>query len=367
MSTLPVKTQVIRHAGIITLDRPKALNALDMAMIEMVGAALDEWLIDDNVKLIVLRHSGGATFCAGGDVRVLWKLRHNHPEHRVTNDYFAASYFRAEYVLNHRLKFYPKPIIAFIDGLTMGGGVGLTSHCSHVVATENTQWAMPETAIGFVPDVGSSYILSRMPDHIGEYLATTGARIDAASAVYLGVAQLAMESARVADAITKLTTLNVGVDANAAVTRALKEFTVPPPAPDINIVRRMVGSAFSHDKIEKVLFSLSTHGDFGQETTEILMRLSPLAVKLAHQQIREARKLSFNNCLRLEYRLCQACLGGHDFYEGVRALLIDKDKKPVWSPGSFQDITPDMIQDCFHPNWDTKNGYFDLPSEPDAV
>jgi enoyl-CoA hydratase len=362
---LPVLTEIRGQIGLITLNRTKALNALDMVMIEQITAALDTWLHHDEVRAIVIHHDEGKAYCAGGDVRAIWELRKNAPKNQPTNDYFIATYFRAEYRLNQKMRFYPKPIVAIIDGMTFGGGVGISVHCSFCVATENTQWAMPETAIGFIPDIGASFVLSRLPDHVGIMLGLTGTRLAAADCALLGLASHVMASKNKIVLLKDLTHTELHRDAEAMIDKILRTHSHQPDSAPITPRLKAIADAYGQKTLGAIFKQMEKYGDWGKQQLELLQRMSPTSLKLTHRQLREATKLSFNQCLRLEYRLGQACLAEHDFYEGVRAMLVDKDRQPHWQPKNIEDVTGGFIDRHFDTRWDTKNGALELDESVD--
>ncbi|MBI1273085.1 MAG: enoyl-CoA hydratase/isomerase family protein [Alphaproteobacteria bacterium] len=362
---LPIISEIKGRIGLITLNRPGALNALDTVMIEQITSALDAWRMHDEVCAVVIHHKEGRAYCAGGDVRALWELRTQYPENRDTNDYYTATYFRTEYQLNHKIRFYPKPVVAIIDGMTFGGGVGISVHSSFCVATENTQWAMPETAIGFVPDIGASYVLSRLPGHAGIWLALTGARLGAGDCAQLGIASHIVPAAQKAALIADLAAADLYKDAPGTIDTLLRTYGAPPGLAPYEAVRAMVDDAFSQPTVEAIMERLARHGAWGQEQLALLARMSPASLKVVLRQINEAKALSFNDCLKREYRLGQARLADHDFFEGVRAVLVDKDRKPKWQPATVPDVTQDIVDRHFDPRWDTPNGALELPAELD--
>jgi enoyl-CoA hydratase len=332
----------------VTLNRPQAMNALDLGMIRALAPKLRQWENNNATGTVIMRGAGDKAFCSGGDIRAAWdamKAARGGDEKaaKLTRDYF-----REEYQLNAQLKNYSKPVIALIDGICMGGGVGLSAHGAYCVATERTSWAMPEMAIGFITDVGASYLLSRLPDGIGFYLAMTGTRLNAADCLALGLATHGMISGdlkRFTD--TLLAKKNIDSD---AIEEMLDDFRFDPGQSPVEHRRQQIAECFHHKKsVEAIIASLEKDkSEWAQEQIATLRRVSPTSLKLCHRLLTEASAIiDFEDCLKLEYRLSQACVAGHDFYEGVRAQLVDKDRNPKWQPPRLEDVTPVAVERHF--------------------
>jgi enoyl-CoA hydratase len=341
-----VKASVEGALGILTLDRPKALNALDGPMCLAIDAALKAWERDARVAAVLIRSSNPRAFCAGGDVRMVreaglaWKRGES-------DGHLARDFFRDEYRMNRRIRRFPKPFIALMEGITMGGGVGLSIHGSHRIATEQTIWAMPETAIGLFPDVGTSYVLPRLQGEIGTYLALTGARIGAGDMVALGIASDMVPSAAVT-ALTDDMIQSLGPDrARENIADAIKRHANAAD-PELPRHRALINRCFGFDTVERILEALEQEDDaFAAATAAILETLSPTSLKLTLKEMRHGRQLDFESCLRMEYRLTQSILDGHDFHEGVRAQLVDKDKRPRWYPATLDAIDQRAVETYF--------------------
>ena len=336
-----VQFAVAGSVGVITLNRPKALNALDQEMCLAIDAALKLWAKDDGIAAVLIRGAGDRAFCAGGDVRLAredglaWKK--GESDGRIVRDFF-----RDEYRMNRRIATFPKPYIALIDGITMGGGVGLSVHGRYRLATKRTQLAMPETGIGLFPDVGTSYVLSRLPDEIGTYLGLTGARIGAADCLLLGIATHVVDHERTQDLIAELT--GPGTDIDAAVER----HAIDAGEPELWPRRDTVEHCFRHDRVEDILAALDADGGAFAATTATTVRtMSPTSLKLTLKEIRKGQTMGIDDCLRMEYRLSQSVLAGHDFYEGVRAQLVDKDRSPKWYPARLDAVDDSAIDSLF--------------------
>ena len=321
-------------AGVITLNRPKALNALTMGMVEEMIAALERWAGDDAVRHVIIRANGGKAFCAGGDIRALYDWG------RAKDPRFFA-FFRAEYMLNALIKRFPKPYVALIDGITMGGGVGVSVHGSHRVASERLVFAMPETGIGFFPDVGGTYFLPRLPGQAGMYFGLTGDRARTGDACYAGIATHHVPGDRfgqLADALTQA----------GSADECLTDFVAEPEPGVLKDRQADIDRHFGLDSVEAILASLEADpSDWARKTVATLRGKSPTSLKVAFRQLREGRKRDFEDCMRLEYRIVHGVAGGHDFYEGIRAAVIDKDGTPRWRPGSLEEVSETDVAQYF--------------------
>ncbi len=322
--------------GLITLNRPKALNALTHAMCLAVKAQLDSWAVDPAIKTVVVRGAGERAFCAGGDIRALYDSgRAGTP--------YALDFYRDEYVLDATIKHFPKPYVALIRGIVMGGGVGVSLHGSHRVADESTMFAMPETGIGLFPDVGGSYFLPRLPGETGMYLALTGARLKSADAVNSGVATHFVPAANTDVLIERL----AASEAPDAAIAALAGSDGAPPLPEHQAA---IDRCFAGNSVEAILSALDSAGnDWARATAATVRTKSPTSLKIAFRQLREGRNLEFDDCMRMEFRMVNRVIAGLDFYEGVRATIIDKDQSPKWSPATLEAVSDADIDAYFTP------------------
>jgi len=307
--------------GLVTLNRPQALNALTHDMVRDLTQALVAWADDKSVRVVAIRGAGRA-FCAGGDVRAV-------REAVLAGSDAGLALLRDEYRLNALIGTYPKPYVALLHGICMGGGAGVSVHGRYRLADSSLVFAMPETAIGFIPDVGASHFLSRLPDRLGLYLGLTGARIGLEDARDAGLVTHAVEAS---DFDAVLDRLADGMAVEAAITPAARK-TKPGP---LASHRRAIATLFAAKTVEGVLERLDRDGsDFARHTAAQLRALSPTALKLTFREIHEGAGLSLHQCLAMEYRLAARVIVGHDFIEGVRAALVDKDRTPRWQPAQL--------------------------------
>lgn len=331
-------------SGRITLNRPQALNALNHEMCRAIHQRLAEWAVDDTVRLVVIDGAGERAFCAGGDVRALYRLR------RAGREADLIAFYRDEYRLNAFIKRYPKPYVALIDGIAMGGGVGVSVHGSHRVATERTVFAMPETGIGLFPDVGATWFLPRLPGEIGCFLGLTGHRLGTADCLYTGLADVAVHSDQLPDLIAAL---GGAADADA-IGDILRRTAASSPAADappaLAALRDEIDTAFAGARVEDILTRLDRAGSaFARAATATLRQKSPTSLKVALHQMREGARHTFDECMQLEYRLACRFMRGHDFFEGVRAVVIDKDNIPDWQPATLAAVTGEIVAGYFAP------------------
>lgn len=334
-----IRFDVSHGVAVVTLDRAAALNALTLGMIRDLHPMLDAWADDPAVRAVVVRGAGDKAFCAGGDIRALYDGR---------GAAVTADFFREEYRLNHRIFHYPKPYIALMDGITMGGGVGLSVHGRHRVLCEATMFAMPETGIGLFPDVGGAYFLPRLPGEIGLYLALTGNRLRAADCLYAGIGDAYVPADR-HDAV-----IDVLRD-DAAPSAVLCEASTDPGAPPLAEHRAAVDRCFGGHSVEAIVAALEAESsDWAAKTLAVMAGKSPVSQKIAFRQIRTGAALDFDDCMRMEFRLSQRVMAGHDFFEGVRAVMIDKDQAPHWQPDRLDAVTADMVDEYFAPLGDAE-------------
>jgi enoyl-CoA hydratase/carnithine racemase len=349
------------EAGIarLTLHRPKALNALSLAMIRDMAKALTAWATDDSITHVLMRGAKWnkaletsepfGVFCAGGDIRYFHEAVYAKPNDVLNRD-SLEDFFTEEYALNHRIHHYPKPVIAFMDGVVMGGGMGLTQGASTRIVTERTKMAMPETAIGLFPDVGGGYFLSRSGNSragVGEYLALTGQMLSGAEAVSVGLADVLVESKD----------LLAIWDDPVAFAKASLGLTVPKPETVLIAHLGWMQRHFAHASLQAIVQSLQTDdSDWAKTALGKLQKNSPLMLAVALEQVRRARGMSLADDLRMERDMVYHCFAGtpvrhSDTVEGIRALVIDKDHTPKWQPARIEDVSPEMVAAFFVSPW----------------
>ncbi len=325
--------------GRIALNRPKALHALTAAMCDGILAALEAWRGDDGIRAIILDHAAGTRgFCAGGDIRML-------ADSGAGDGAAARHFFATEYRMNHRLFTYAKPIVAVMDGITMGGGVGVSLPCRYRIATENTKFAMPETGIGLFPDVGAGWYLSRLPGRIGQYLALTGQRLDGGEAHALGLATHYLPADRVEEAKARILADPTAIDA------ALAALSAPPPEARILADRAAIDRLFAADTLEDILAALDADGgEWATRQRATLDTKSPQAMKVSLRLLKDgAGMASFADEMAHEYAVAARVVQRHDFTEGVRAVIVDKDNAPRWNPATPDGVSDHLIDQIFAP------------------
>ncbi len=329
-------------AGLVRLNRPQALNAVTLIMVRALRQQLDSWRDDPSITRVVIMGAGGRAFSAGGDLRQVYELGRSGRQDE------ALIYWREEYALNDVIKHYPKPYVALLDGIVMGGGVGVSVHGSHRVAGDKFLFAMPEVGIGFFPDVGATWFLPRMPGELGTFCAVTGERLGSADAVSSGIATHRVSSADIPKLIDAL------CDATP-VDQALAHARAPEVGP-VTSRRAVIDCSFAADSIETILSNLDCEAKTGQPDAQwaeaaaaTIRSRSPTSVKLALAQVRWGRARSFAECMRAEFRIVSRIVYDHDFYEGVRALIIDKDNQPHWRPATLAEVADKDIERHFLP------------------
>jgi len=326
------------HAGHISLNRPKALHALTLDMCHAMSAALSGWTDDAAVEAVILDHAEGRGFCAGGDINLL--------RHSALNDdgVSGRKFFHDEYQLNHQMFAYAKPIVAFMDGITMGGGVGIALPCHYRVATEHTRFAMPETGIGLFPDVGGGWHLSRLGGRLGQFLALTGARLDGAECVWAGIATHYLDTADLAEAKSRIA-------AGHEPGQVLSALATTPPQPRIESNAAAIKKHFASDRYEDILASLEADdSEWAAKELATLRTKSPQTCKVALRQLAESAKLDdFADNMVMEYRIASRVLTRPDFAEGVRAVIVDKTNDPAWDPATPEGVSEELLDQIFAP------------------
>jgi enoyl-CoA hydratase len=330
--------------GIAVLDRPAALNALTREMVQLLSLQLAAWKDDPGIAAVLVRAVPGRAFCAGGDVRGVTDLARDRGVDAAT------PFFREEYRLNWRIHTFPKPYVAVLDGITMGGGVGISVHGRFRVVTENTLFAMPETGIGFFPDVGGTWFLPRCPGEVGMHLGLTGARLGGADCREAGIGTHAVSAARLGELEPMLVQRLENGDARAAVEATLEALGGGIGESGLPALRPRIDACFGGRSVAEIVRRLEADASgFGAEQLAALAGKSPLAVHATFAQLRRGRDLVLEDCFRLEYRMVQRMLAAHDFVEGVRALLVDKDKRPRWRHAALDAVTAAEVEAIMTP------------------
>jgi len=343
-----VLTRVANGTGIITLDRPKALNSLSLAMVRRLAEILLAWREDAAVAAVVLTSSSEKALCAGGDIRFFFEAGHATP---LGGSALLEDFFTEEYALNHLIHFYPKPYIAIMDGVVMGGGMGIAQGGPETglrIVTERTKMAMPEVNIGLFPDVGGSHFLSHAPGQLGNYLGLTGLTIGAADALYVGLADVFVPSAQLADLNTLIETTP-----GAQLADAIRSRFVETAGDSVLAAQRdTIDRHFGAGSVAAIMASLA--GDdtpFAQKALAALRQRSPLMMCVTHEMLVRGASMGVADCLRMERSLVRRNFDHGEVLEGVRALVIDKDNTPQWNPPTLDAVTPEMVEAFFAPVW----------------
>lgn len=332
-----IRIRMERTVGRVTLDRPKSLNALTYDMAMALDRALREWAKDPAVTMVVIDAAGERAFCAGGDIQDLYETG------RAGGFGYGRRFWADEYRLNALIANYPKPYVALMDGFVMGGGVGISAHGSCRIVTERTVLAMPECGIGLIPDVGGSWLLARAPGHLGDYAGLTGARLDPADAITCGLADHFVRSDRLADLLVALT--------ESGRPDVVSDFDALPPEGDLIGLRPEIDRIFGAGDLAAVLRALEGEkAEWSERALAALRRGSPLSLACAFEAIRHGRDMtSIEAALTREYRFASRCMEQGDFLEGVRAAIIDKDRKPNWRHARIEDVAPEEVAAMFAP------------------
>ena len=319
--------------GRITLNRPKALNALTLGMVREMAEALERWRSAEHIRAVLVEGAGERGLCAGGDIRALYDAA------KAGDEEFPATFWAEEYRLNAALSHYPKPVVGLMDGITMGGGVGVSAHGSHRVVTERSKVGMPETGIGFVPDVGGTYLLSRAPGELGTHMALTGVPVTGADAIAAGFADHYLDSSRIGELVEGLTT--------GEVDETIARLAERPPASDLAAAREWIDAAYSAETVEEVLHRLSERPEeAAHAAAEVIGTKSPTSLKVTLRALRSGYE-SLEQALDQEFRVAMGCILIGDLVEGVRATLVDKDRDPKWSPARLDEVDGAWVEKFF--------------------
>lgn len=333
--------------GWITLNRPKALNALSYGMVTQIEQLLLAWKDQEDIAVVCLQGAGEKAFCAGGDIRSLYDRR----DDRIVE--FASPYFQTEYRMDELIYNYPKPILAFMDGFVMGGGVGISYGASHRIITDRTRWAMPEMTIGFFPDVGASYFLNQMPGVYGRYLALTAETISPSDILLIGAADYYLHHEKVEGLKRELQEINwQSKEPQALVGELLQRYEENGPAGSLlEQHETQINQHFSQETVEAIVESLGGSAESGDDWAKArlntLQDKSPTSLKVTLEQLKRGQGKSLSDCFQMEWKMALNFMQNHDFFEGVRALLVDKDRQPRWKPSTLEEVTDEMVDGYF--------------------
>ncbi|MGB4106219.1 MAG: enoyl-CoA hydratase/isomerase family protein [Alphaproteobacteria bacterium] len=338
-----VLTEIRGSLGHIILNRPAALNALSLEMIRQICGTLREWGKSPAVKTILFTGAGGRAFCAGGDVKAFYRAGMDYRRGKISHT-VASVYFAEEYSLDRQIFHYPKPTVAFMDGIVMGGGYGIGGNCAHRIVTEKTAFAMPETGIGFFPDVGSVYHLLRAPENLGKYLALTGAQVKAADTLAAGLAEYYLPSSSRDELIAALA-------AGGDIKEIIGRFQGGRPEDGVfHKHAERIARWFSYGELQKILSSMAEDtAPFALETLALIESRSPTSVMVTAEHLHRSEGRGFDQVIAEDFILTQRFLQRVDFYEGIRAAVIDKDRKPRWNPAGFEGVSRDEVEAHFAP------------------
>ena len=346
-----VLTRVANRTGVITLDRPKALNSLSLDMVRALSAILLQWKDDAGIDAVVITSSSEKALCAGGDIRFFHEMGQVGP---MGGSALLEDFFTEEYALNHLIHFYPKPYIAVMDGVVMGGGMGIAQGgpgCGLRIVTDRTKMAMPEVNIGLFPDVGGSHFLSHAPGQLGQYLGLTGLTIGAADALYVGLADVFVPGAELGG-LQALIDSTPGAQLPAAIRAYAAQFAGQLGASELQAQRGVIDAHFGAASVGMIMASLGRdENPFAQKALKAMRQRSPLMMCVTHELLQRGASLGVADCLRMERNLVRRNFEHGEVLEGVRALVIDKDNQPKWNPPALEDVTPEMVARFFEPVW----------------
>lgn len=324
-------------AGFVTLNRPQALNAATDTMVRQLAKQLYLWENDSAINRVVLKAAGERAFCAGGDIRALYE------QYQAGDVEKSIAFWREEYTLNHRIKHYPKPYVSLIDGIVMGGGVGLSVHGTYRVAGDRYSFAYPEVGIGFFPDVGATYVLPRLPGKIGMWIGLTGLRVNAEDGVYCGLATHRVASAQFPELERALTT-------DESVPEILDTFASKRQKGRLEDDHPLIDRIFSLSSVEEILAALD--GEMSEEAAKLaraIRQKSPVSLKIAFEQVQRGGALDFAEAMQTEFRIVNRVAREPEFYEGIRAVVIDKDNAPKWNPQALEAVSRERVESYFAP------------------
>lgn len=324
--------------GVITLNRPKALNALTHHMIQALETQLDAWVKNSAVKAVLIESNSEKAFCAGGDIVYVYQCKQKNQ--------FVSNFFQDEYRLNQKIHEYPKPYISFLNGITMGGGIGISIHGSHRIGTEKLLLSMPETGIGFFPDIGASYFLPRCKNALGIYMGLTGARLKIADACYVELINYYIPSEQLSE--VKKALLTGDLSSKKTVSHILDFYAKKTPPAELATHVDNITPIFSNTQVETIFAQLSQlNTPFSKTTLATLQTKSPISLKVTLESLNKGRHQTIGECMKMECNLAAHFLHSHDFFEGIRAILVDKDQTPHWKPKAIEEVTDAEVAGFF--------------------
>lgn len=342
--------EVRNHVGHVLLQRPATLNSLTLEMVQLLDAALRKWSADPQVHAVLVKGAGEKAFCAGGDIRSLY-------ESMTRGGTLHREFFPIEYRLDYLIHRYPKPYLVVMHGITMGGGMGIAQGARVRIVGERARVAMPEVGIGFFPDVGASYFLSRLRGALGLYLGLTGTQLRAADTLYARLADVRLDDAGLASLESELDTLQWTSNPTADVDRVIAKLAAGPPlVADLELLQAAIDFHFTKPDVPSIMASLRTerrsqHANWAQQTLQAMASKSPLMLCVTAHQLQRARAMDLADCLRMELDMVYHCFEEHDFAEGIRAVVVDKDHQPRWQPQSLEEVTPERVAAFFASRW----------------
>jgi enoyl-CoA hydratase/carnithine racemase len=346
-----VLTRVANRTGVITLDRPKALNSLSLDMVRALTAILLQWKSDPAIDAVLITSTSEKALCAGGDIRFFHDVGRVGP---TGGSALLEDFFTEEYALNHLIHFYPKPYIAVMDGVVMGGGMGIAQggpECGLRIVTDRTKMAMPEVNIGLFPDVGGSHFLSHAPGQLGQYLGLTGLTVGAADALYVGLADVFVPGEKLGE-LHALVEATPGTQLPEAIRAFAAPFAAQAGASELQAQRGVIDAHFGAASVAAIMESLARdENPFAQKALKAMRQRSPLMMCVTRELLLRGASLDVADCLRMERNLVRRNFEHGEVLEGVRALVIDKDNQPKWNPASLEEVTPEMVARFFEPVW----------------
>jgi len=338
------------HVGYIMLSRPEALNALSLDMVRQIASLLNKWEKDDDIKAVFITGEGDRAFCSGGDLKSFYFAGMDYRRGAVSMP-IPALFFGEEYQLNRQIFYYPKPIVSFMNGITMGGGYGIAGHCKYQVACPKTVFAMPETGIGFFPDVGAMYHLTRCAGELGKYIALTGDHLSGADMAYAGLASHYVVDQNAQEIVDLMTS---AIEKNGDIGQALDKISVSPVPCELQKNHDDIDVMFKPDNVHDIMDELGkANNSWAQDIYNALARCSPISLEVTARHYARSRDQDFDRVIEKDFTLCQNFMQYPDIYEGIRATLIDKDRVPVWEPSSLADIEEGLPEKYFTADWET--------------